>query len=153
MLTLIVDKNYQICFDLIVKIGKLRFDEHRQLEEIAHYLKCSSAKLDLPISTIGMIAKRFLEFCQLLHQKYESQIREGIKSYGGYFLHFDGSTENKSGKINFLVIDSRSGHVLESTMIESEKKEIVKNILRQVQLRYGNPLITTPITQQSRLSD
>ena len=99
---MIVDKGYRVTFDLVVKIGRLRYDDHRQLKEIKSYLKCSSAKMDLQLSTIGMIAKRFLDFCQLLHKRYEREIRADIIANGGYFLHFDGSTEQKCGQVNAL---------------------------------------------------
>ena len=83
---MIVDKGYRVTFDLVVKVGRLRYDDHRQLQEIQAYLKCSSAKIALPLSTIGMIAKRFLDFCRLLHNSREPDIREEIKANGGYFL-------------------------------------------------------------------
>lgn len=99
---LIVDKKHRITFDLVVRIGKLRYEEHRQLKEIQSYLKCSSAKINLPVSTIGTVAKRFLVFCRLFHEKYEAHIADDIKRNGGYFLHFDGTTEKKCSKCNFL---------------------------------------------------
>ncbi|MCP4760452.1 MAG: hypothetical protein GY870_01640 [archaeon] len=139
---LIVDKNNRICFDLIVKIARLRYDNHCQLKEIQSYLKCSAAKIDLPISTIGMIAKRFLLFCYLLHEKYTTRIREDIRSNGGYFLHFDGTTENKSDTFNLLILDSLSGHVLKSVMIENETYTDVKEALEKVYSKYGAPLAT-----------
>ncbi len=138
----IVDKNYSIAFDLVVKIGRLRYEEHRQLKEIQNYLRCSSAKMDLPISTIGMVAKRYLEFCHILHEKYTDRIVDAIKANGGYFLHFDGSTENQCNTYNFLILDSLSGHVLESIMIENETYAIVKESLERVCLKYGTPLAT-----------
>jgi hypothetical protein len=142
LVMIIVDKNHRIAFDLVVRIGKLRYDEHRQLEEIQNYLKCSSAKINLPISTIGMIAKRFLLFCRLLHEKYEARICDDIKANGGYFLHFDGSTEKKCDKCNLLILDSISGHLLESIMIDSENYQTVKKALEKVHSRYGDPLAT-----------
>ena len=42
----IVEKDYQITFDLLVKVGELRYQDHRQLEEIKTFLKCSEAKID-----------------------------------------------------------------------------------------------------------
>jgi len=140
--TLIVDKGYKVTFDLVVKVGRLRYDDHRQLEEIQGYLKCSPAKINLPLSTIGMIAKRFLEFCGLLQKKYEPLILNDIHRNGGFYLHFDGSTEASCGKNNLLILDSRTGHVLDSTMIDGEKYETVKKVLEKVKLKYGTPLAT-----------
>ena len=81
--TMIVEKGYRVTFDLVVKVGRLRYDDHRQLHEIQTYLKCSPARIELPLSTIGMIAKRFLDLCRLLHQSRESVILEDIRGNGG----------------------------------------------------------------------
>ncbi len=138
---MIVDKGYRVAFDLVVKIGRLRYDDHHQLHEIKAYLKCSPAKIDLPISTIGLICKRFLEFCHLLHTSRESAIREEIKDNGGYCLHFDGSTEQRSGCNSLVLIDSRSGHILDSSMVYSESFDTVKGALEKVREKYGRPLV------------
>lgn len=68
----IVDNGYRITFDLLVKIGLLRYRDHQQLEEIQSFLKCPSVNISLPISTMGMAAKRFLVYCKYLHKKMES---------------------------------------------------------------------------------
>lgn len=140
--TYLVQKNYRISFDLIVKIGRMRYDEHRQLREIQHFLSCSYARIDLSISTIAMITKRFLLLCQLLHKKYRSRIVEDIEFNGGYFLHFDGSTENKCDAYNLVIMDSLSGHVLESIMIKNETYVLVAEALQRVRELYGFPLAT-----------
>jgi len=140
--TEIVDRGFRITIDMVVKVGLLRYRDNRQLEEIQSFLKCSSAKIDFSLSTIGMIAKRFLEFCKLLHKKYEYKIKEDIRSNGGYVAHYDGTTEKKCGVINFVVMDSLSEHILISEMIESESYTEVTQILRKVKFKYGNPLTT-----------
>lgn len=137
---MIVEKGYRVTFDLVVEVGRIRYDDHRQLHEIQAYLKCSPAKIELPLSTIGMISKRFLDFCRLLHQSRESDILEDIHTNGGYFLHFDGSTEQKCGQCSLLLMDSRSGHILECLMVESEKYDTIKDALEKVYLKYGKPL-------------
>ncbi len=135
-----MEKGYRVTFDLVVEVGRIRYDDQRQLHEIQAYLKCSPAKIELPLSTIGMISKRFLYLCQLLHQSREPEILEDIRSNGGYFLHFDGSTEQKCGKCSLILLDSRSGHILESLMVESEKYDIIKDVLEKVYVKYGSPL-------------
>jgi len=139
--TEIVAKNYQITFDLLVKVGELRYQDYRQLEEIKTFLKCSVAKINLPLSTIGVISKQYLEFCKRLHGKHEDDIKEDIQANGGYALHFDGSTEQKCGKVSFVLRDSISGHVLISEMIESENHKAVKALLEIVRDKYGIPLV------------
>lgn len=137
----IVEKDYQITFDLLIKVGELRYQDHRQLEEIQTFLKCSEAKIDLPLSTIGMISKRYLKFCKGLHEKHEDKILQDIQTNGGYVLHFDGSTEQKCGKVSFVLKDSISGHVLVSEMIENENRNAVEVLLEKVRDKYGNPLV------------
>ncbi|MCK5677729.1 MAG: hypothetical protein KAH72_04570 [Flavobacteriaceae bacterium] len=138
----IVYDDYKITFDLIVKIGLLRYQEHKQLNEIKNHLKYGYASIDLSISTIGLIGKRFLEYCKLLHQKYEPKIRSEISSNGGYALHFDGTTEKQSKVIVFVVKDSISGHVLSSVKIQGESIDEIKPVIDGVVQKYGNPLLT-----------
>jgi len=137
---MLVDKGCRVPFDLVVKVGRLRYDDHRQLKEIQSYLKCSSTRMELPLSSIGMIAKRFLDFCRMFHQSHEGEIHEDIHARGGYFLHFDGSTEHHCGQNALVLMDSRSGHILESRMVDSENSGVIKDALETVREKYGNPL-------------
>ena len=138
----IVCDDYKISFDLVVKIGLLRYRNHMQLNEIKNYLKYDYASIDLPISTIGLISKRFLEFCKILHQKYEYKIKAEILSNGGYTLHFDGTCEKQSRVIVFVVKDSISGHVLSSVKVKGESIDEIKPVIEQVVQKYGKPLLT-----------
>ncbi|MBC8147038.1 MAG: hypothetical protein H8E98_03500 [Bacteroidetes bacterium] len=138
----IVDRRCRVTIDLLVKIGLLRYRDHLQLEEIQTFLKCNSAKIMLPISTISMIARRFLKYCKLIHQKCESRIKADINGNGGFIAHFDGSTEKGCGVINFIVKDGLSGHILVSEMIKSENYDDVVQILRRVKFKFGIPLAT-----------
>ena len=142
MATEIVERRFRVTIDMVVKVGLLRYRDHLQLGEIQTFLKCSSAKIDFPVSTIGMISKRFLEYCKFLHEKYEYKIREDIDANGGFVLHFDGTTEKKSGAIDFVIMDSLSNHILISEMIESESYAEVTKMLRKIKLKYGCPLTT-----------
>jgi hypothetical protein len=137
---MIVDKRHRVAFDLVVKIGRLRYEDHRQLREIQSYLKCSPARLDLPLSTISLVAKRFLEFCRLLHESKTAEIQEFLVASGGYFLHFDGSTEQQSGRCSLTLVDSRSGLILVSQMVESEKSETIVEVLNIAKDKFGAPL-------------
>lgn len=137
----IVGKDYQVTYDLIVKVGEIRYQYFRQLEEVQTFLKCSEAKIGLPLSTIGMISKRYLLLCKKYHEKNKVKILDDIRANGGYILHFDGSTEQKSGKISFVLKDSLSGHVLLSEMIKSENYDAVKVHLEKVRDNFGKPLL------------
>jgi len=138
----IVCDDYKITYDLIVKIGLLRYRNHMQLGEIQNSLKYGYASIDLPISTIGLIGKRFLEYCKMLHQKYENKIKAEILSNAGYTLHFDGTTEKQSNVIVFVVKDSISGNVLDSVKIKSESIDQIKPVIEGVVEKYGVPLLT-----------
>jgi hypothetical protein len=140
LVAMIVDKKYRVAFDLVVKVGRLRYDDHRQLREIQSYLKCSPAKIDLPLSTVGLISKRYLEFCQKLHLNHEDLLQKDITINGGYVLHFDGSTEQQCGQCSLVLIDSRSGHILLSSMVDSESSDTIKKALKIILAKFGQPL-------------
>ena len=139
--TMLVEKGFRVTFDLLVKIGRMRYDDHRQLEEIQSYLKCSSARIDLPLSTVSLVAKRFLESCKNLHEANEATIIRDIAINGGYFLHFDGSTEQKCGQCSLVFMDSRSGHILDSSMVKSESYDTIKQSLEKIKAKFGTPLV------------
>ncbi|MCP4671559.1 MAG: hypothetical protein GY857_09655 [Desulfobacula sp.] len=138
----IVERRFRVTIDMVVKVGLLRYRDNRQLEEVKAFLKYGSSRIDLPISTIGMISKRFLEYCELFHKKFEYKIKEDIKSNGGFVANFDGTTEKNSGVIAFAVRDSLSGHVLISEKVKSESYDEVTRILKKLKSKYGNPLTT-----------
>lgn len=137
----IVGKNHQITYDLVVKVGELRYRDHHQLEEVQTFLKCSEARIDLQLSTIGLISKRYLVLCKKKHEKNKDVVLKDISANGGFVLHFDGSTEQKCGKVSFVLKDSLSGHVLLSEMIESENYDDVKVHLQTVFDNFGKPLV------------
>ena len=60
--TELVTRRHRVAMDLVVKIGLLHYRDHRQLEEIKAFLNGSAAKIDLPISTLGAVSRRFLEY-------------------------------------------------------------------------------------------
>ncbi|MCP3876154.1 MAG: transposase, partial [Desulfobacteraceae bacterium] len=76
------------------------------------------------------------------HEKYQFKIKDDINSNSGYAAHFDGTTEKMSGVINFVVMDSLTGHILISEMIETESYKNVTSLFRKVKFRYRNPLAT-----------
>ena len=137
-----VDRRCRITIDMMVKIGLLRYRDHCQLEEIQSFLKCSSANIEFPITTISMISKRFLEYCKLLHHKLEYLIKSDIEKNGGFVAHFDGSTEKGCGIINFIIKDGLSGHILISEMIKTENYNYVVRLLRVIKFKFGIPLAT-----------
>ncbi len=140
--TEIAEKGFKVTFDLLVKVGLMRYSDYMRLEDIKIALKHGIAKLDLSISTIALISKRFLEYCKLLHKKYEYKIREEIEKNGGYFLHFDSTTEEKSGILNFVIMDSLSGNILHSSEIKTENYANIVWPLKEIREKYGSPLAT-----------
>jgi len=55
-------------------------------------------------------------------------------------LYFDGSTEQRAARYSLVLLDSRSGHILESSMVASENHDTVKSALKKVHEKYGDPL-------------
>jgi hypothetical protein len=74
------------------------------------------------------------------HPHNKDLIKHDIGINGGYVLHFDGSTEQQCGQSSLVLIDSRSDHVLESSMVDSESCDTIKKSLHRILVRFGHPL-------------
>jgi hypothetical protein len=119
-------------------VGLERFLRCRQYEEIRHQL-CSQHALDVPVSTVAYLVRKFVAYFQVVHQQSISRLRVDIESRGGFILHVDGTCEEGSGVL-LVCMDSLSGQVLESRKISSENHAEIRDLLRDVRRDWGLPL-------------
>lgn len=124
-------------FDVITEIGKKRFLEYRQVEEVMAELK--ERGIGLCSSTVSRWADYFLASVECLHYTKIQKLRYLIKQNGGYLLHIDATTETKADTV-FVCVDRLLGTVLLSEKISSENKEEVKEQLRRLKRYLGKPL-------------
>jgi hypothetical protein len=124
-------------FDLLAQIGRLRFDEHRQVSDIRRHF--SKSGISIPDTTAQRLCKRFLKYFTAVHLECPSQIKEKIEQNGGYVLQIDGTQNHGRGTI-MLLKDSISGIQLFSERVVSEKADYIKPILEDIRDLYGPPL-------------
>lgn len=134
----IIAPGAEYAYDVLARVGLARFLECRQCEEIRVELSRHHG-IDVPVSTVSYLARKFIAYFQVVHHKSVGLLRADMKSRGGYILHIDGTCEEGSGVL-LVCIDSLSGQVLESRKISSENHDEIRNVLRDVRRIWGIPL-------------
>ena len=126
-------------YDVIAQVGLERFLQCRQNDETRIDLSRRRCGIEVPVSTVGYLARKFVAYFQIVHDESMPILRAAMKDRGGYILHIDGTCEEGSGVV-LLCVDSLSGQVLESRRISSENHEEVRDVLRDVGRHWGTPL-------------
>jgi hypothetical protein len=121
-------------FDLIVRIGMLRYVQHKQISEIRDELK----NLQLPARTVSWLCRLFLKYILAVHLDSAPAIRSLLSSNGGYVLMLDGTGQN--GPMVMQMRDGWSGIHLLSCSVRSENEgEIVPRLLLLKNM-FGTPV-------------
>jgi len=134
----IVAAGSEYAYDVLARIGVARFLECRQIMEIQMELSRFHG-LDIPPSTIGYLARKFVAYFQIVHRQSIEVLRAEMKMRGGYILHVDGTCEEGSG-VMLVCMDSLSGQILESRKIGSENADEIRSVLEDVRRDWGLPL-------------
>jgi hypothetical protein len=122
----------------MVEVGKLRFQENRQVAEIQLILLTKHG-IDISISEIEVLINNFILYLTVVHQESNELIRQYIKKQGGYILHLDATCEGDSPKL-VSSVDPISGFVLYSAKLKSENKDDLVAFLEEIKNRLGDPL-------------
>lgn len=133
----LVPANNNVAYNVIVEVGKLRFMENRQVDEIQEMLFNKHA-VDVSTSEIELLIDKFIFYVAAVHQKSIQLIKEQIKTQGGYILHLDATCEGDSPKL-VSSVDSVSGFVLYSAKLTSENKDDIAGFLKQINIYFGCP--------------
>lgn len=136
-MTKLVPANSNVAYNVIVEVGKLRFMENRQVEEIKRTL-FEKHLVDLSASEVELLIEKFIFYVASVHQESIHLIRAQIKAHGGYILHIDATCEGDSPKL-VSSLDSVSGFVLYSAKITSENKDEIVTFLNQINCNFGRP--------------
>ena len=118
-------------------MGRLRFEEHRQVSDIQRYV--SKSGILIPDTTAQRLCKQFLEYFTAVHLESRPLIKEKIVQNGASVLEIDGTQNHGRGTI-MLLKDSISGIRLSSERVVSEKADYIEPILEDIRDLYGPPL-------------
>lgn len=124
-------------YDVIVRIGRLRFVEYRQREEIREILRLEHG-VTLSSGEVSSLAVRFLCYLEALHAARAGDLRAVLATDGGWPLHIDATGENGRGTL-LIAYTGWRGWVLGSWKIPTERADAVLPRLRAVVARFGPP--------------
>jgi len=127
-------------FDVLAKVGILRYLECRQRQEIQEVLE-NDYDLHLPDGTIQELIVRFADMMTALHEHHMDRLRQMLEASGGYILHVDGTCEEGS-QIHFACLIEPGPIVLWSAKIASENALQICEVLQEVETRFGRPIAT-----------
>ena len=127
-------------FDVLAKVGTLRYIECRQRREIQAYFE-TTQDLHIPDGTIQELIVRFANTMVALHEHHIGRLRQMIEASGGYILHVDGTCEGGS-QIHFVCLIGPEPIVLWSAKIASENAVEIRDVLQQVDQKFGRPAAT-----------
>ena len=137
-LPMIVPADSNFAYNVLVEVGKLRFNETRQVAEIQLILLEKHA-IKISTSEVEVLINNFLFYLTAVHQQNNDLIRQYIEKQGGYILHLDATCEGDSPKL-VSSIDPVSGFVLYSAKLKSENKDDLIGFLEEIKKRLGVPL-------------
>jgi hypothetical protein len=137
-LATLVPPNSNVGYNVLVEIGRLRFQEQRQVIEIQETLMRQHA-IGVSTSEIELLIDKFIFYVAAVHQENAPLIQAQIQAQGGYILHLDATCEGDSPKL-VSSVDSVSGFVLFSAKILSENKEDLAVMLKIIRINFGHPL-------------
>jgi hypothetical protein len=124
-------------FDVVAKVGLLRFLECRQRQEIQAEMEREYG-LSIPESTVGDLIHQFVDLMRALHEDKVSVLRTRLEVAGGYVLHVDGTCEEGS-QVHFACLTGTEPIVLWSDRLDSENAVQIRRVLGEVENRFGRP--------------
>lgn len=125
-------------YDLIVRIGRLRYSRHYQIVEIQDEIARDGPFI--PRSSVQRLCFRFLRYFIAVHLESLSLFADYTWVNGGYVLQIDGSQNHGRGTL-ILVKDMISGMRLFTARFPSENKEDLVPFLRYMKSVFDVPLV------------
>ena len=124
-------------YDLIVRIGRLRYSRHYQIVEIQDEIARDGPFI--PRSSVQRLCFRFLRYFIAVHLESLPLLAKYVRDNGGYVSQIDGSQNHGRGTL-ILVKDMMSGMRLFASRFPSENKEDLVVFLRYIESVFGVPL-------------
>jgi hypothetical protein len=124
-------------YDLMVFVGRKRYLDHRQREEIRAKLRQTHA-IAISSGEVTRLARRFLDYLTRLHYARADQLKAALASDGGWPMHIDATGENGQGTL-FVVMAGWRKWVLGNWKIATERSELILPCLQDTVQRFGPP--------------
>lgn len=137
LLTLIpAGSNYG--YDVMTYIGEAMFSHHKQAGEIQTMLQ--QQNIPISVSEVEYLARRFIIYLSVTHERNSDGIVEIMNDNGGYILHLDALGGTKGGERLISGVDGISDIVLGNAKIKSENSDYITPFLQKIHGLFGEPL-------------
>ena len=129
--------NSMIGYDVMVFVGRKRFIEYRQREEIQTALL---KKYNIRLSTgeISNLMKDFVGYLRWLHIDRAPQLKNALMEDGGWPMHIDATGENGRGTL-FVVMAGWRQWVLGSWKPSTERADLLIPCMMETIRYFGSP--------------
>lgn len=124
-------------YDVMTFVGLQRFLHQRQREEIRESIFHKHG-IQLSSGTISNLTKLFLDYLRKLHDKHVEQLRNALRSDGGWPLHIDATCEDGRGTLLVAFAGWRRW-VLGTWKIPTEHTQAILPCLHEVVQKFGTP--------------
>jgi hypothetical protein len=124
-------------YDLEAHIGLERYLHHRQREEIRREL-LEKHRISLSSGQVSILAARFVEHLEALHEKRAPELARAMQEDGGYPMHVDATGEDGRGT-TLVVYNGWRQWVLGAWKLSTERADLVLPRMRQVARAFGPP--------------
>ena len=133
----IVPPSCNIGYDVLVYVGQALFLQHLGDQAIVDQL--AAKKVDISLSEIGYLGKKFIAYLTVAHRRSAPRIKGQMATKGGYILHLDSTYEDKSPLL-MTGLDSIMKIVLGNCKLLSEKSDDIVPFLEDIKDMFGEPL-------------
>ncbi len=133
----LVPERCSIGYDVLVYVGQEFFLNSRNNEQIVMSLR--EKNICVCRNEISYLAKKFIVYLALLHNKVQKETRSFLYLNGGYILHLDGTCEGESPHL-ISVLDGITEIVLDNTKVPTENAEDLIPFLKGIKAAYGDPV-------------
>lgn len=124
-------------YDVMVFVGRQRYLEHRQREEIRTALMAEYG-ISLSAGEVSNLAKVFLDYMRRLHTAHAKELCAALMADGGWPLHIDATGEDGRGTL-FVTFAGWRRWVLGAWKLPTERADAIVPCLRDVTRQFGMP--------------
>lgn len=123
-------------FDIMVFVGEALFKHCFNSQTIQNQL--AEKNITLSLREIDYLGRRFIIYLALVHRESQKELKQFLKTQGGYILHLDGTCEGESPHL-MSSIDEMSKIVLGNVKLPSENAPQITEFLERFKNDYGTP--------------
>ena len=129
--------HHEFGFDVIARIGRLRYRDHRTVPEIHHAL--CEARVAIAQRTVSDLLARYEELLAV-HLADHTRLKEHLTDQGHVILAIDGLQPDKDQDVLWVVRDCLSGAVLLARSLDSMRTADLVDLLREVKQALPVPI-------------